>query len=39
MYGGMEPKDLEAMYAYFMSLKPIKNAIPAKFKANTISMR
>ena len=39
MYGGMEPKDLEAMYAYFMSLKPVKNAIPAKFKANTISMR
>lgn len=39
MYGGMEPKDLEAMYVYFMSLKPIKNAIPAKFKANTISMR
>ena len=34
MYGGMTEQDLGAMYDYLMSLQPIKNAVPEKFKPN-----
>lgn len=36
MYGGMNEQDLGAIYTYLMSIKPIKNAIPEKFKPNTV---
>jgi Cytochrome c len=41
MYGGMSEQDLGAIYTYLMTLKPIKNAIPEKFKPNvkTVAMR
>jgi hypothetical protein len=41
MYGGMSEHDLGAIYTYLMSLKPIKNAVPEKFKPNakTVAIR
>lgn len=41
MYGGMTEQDLGAIYTYLMTLKPIKNAVPEKFKPNnkTVAMR
>lgn len=42
MYGGMSEQDLGAMYTYLMSVPPIKNAIPEKFKpamSKAVSMR
>lgn len=40
MYGGMTKQDLGAIYEYLKSLKPIKNAIPEKFKPNkTVAMK
>lgn len=32
MYGGMKPEDLGAIYTYLMTVKPIKNPVPEKFK-------
>ncbi len=32
MYGGMKPEDLGAIYTYLMSIKPINNPVPQKFK-------
>ncbi len=32
MYAGMTEQDLGAIYTYLMSLKPIKNPVPEKFK-------
>ncbi len=42
MYGGMTEQDLGAVYTYLMSIKPIKNLIPEKFKPaapQSVSMR
>lgn len=40
MYGGMNKQDLGAIFEYLKSLKPIKNAVPEKFKPNkAVAMR
>ncbi|WP_428655659.1 c-type cytochrome [Runella sp.] len=42
MYGGMSEQDLGAVYTYLMTVKPVKNLVPEKFKATaskTLTMR
>lgn len=38
MYGGMKEQDLGAIYTYLMSLQPVQNKVPEKFKPD-VAMR